>query len=57
MEKIDKEKIKKSMKDLVDISKNLHDPKNDEEQKQLDDIMDQVNILSNYIDGLKNNKN
>jgi 5,10-methylenetetrahydrofolate reductase len=45
-----KKQIKEQLEKTVKLSKNLQDPRNDEEQKMLDDIMSEIKDLDNYID-------
>jgi 5,10-methylenetetrahydrofolate reductase len=45
-----KKQIKEQLEKTVKLSKNLQEPRNDEEQKMLDDIMSEIKDLDNYID-------
>lgn len=49
-----KEKTKKQIKEkfakTLELSKNIQEPRNEEEQKRLDNIMEKINDLSNYLD-------
>jgi uncharacterized protein YaaR (DUF327 family) len=45
-----KQQIKEKLEKSVELSKNLQDPRNDEEQKMLDNIMKEIKDLSNYLD-------
>lgn len=45
-----KKQIKEQVEKTVELSKNLQEPRNDEEQKMLDDIMSEIKDLNNYID-------
>lgn len=45
-----KNQIKKQLEKTVDLSKNLQEPRNEEEQQMLDNIMNEINELNDYID-------
>jgi hypothetical protein len=45
-----KETIKEKVKETVELSKNVQIPRNEEEQNMLDDIMDEIKDLDNYLD-------
>jgi len=45
-----KETIKEKLKETVELSKNLEEPRNKEEQSMLDDIMNEIKDLGNYIE-------
>jgi hypothetical protein len=45
-----KETIKETIKETVELSKNLQEPRNEEEQNMLDDIMNEIKDLDNYLD-------
>lgn len=45
-----KKQIKEQLEKTVELSKNLQEPRNDEEQKMLGDIMNEIKDLDNYID-------
>lgn len=45
-----KDKIKEKIKETVELSKNLQEPRNEEEQNMLDDIMTEIKDLDNYLD-------
>jgi hypothetical protein len=45
-----KETIKEKIKETVDLSKNFEDPRNKEEQSMLNDIMNEIKDLDNYIE-------
>ena len=45
-----KKQIKEQLEKTVELSKNLQEPRNGEEQKMLDDIMSEIKDLDNYID-------
>lgn len=45
-----KNQIKKQLEKTVDLSKNLQEPRNEEEQQMLDNTMNEINDLNNYID-------
>ena len=47
-----KKQIKEQLEKTVDLSKKLQDPRNDEEQQMLDNIMNEINELNDYIDEL-----
>lgn len=57
MKKDDKESLKKEINKVVELSKNLPEPTTEEQQKALDNIMDEINDLNNYLNKIiKNNK-
>ena len=45
-----KKQIKEQLEKKIELSKNLQEPRNDEEQKMLDDIMSEIKDLDNYLD-------
>ncbi len=45
-----KNQIKKQLEKTVDLSKNLQEPRNEEEQQMLDNIMNEINELNDHID-------
>jgi hypothetical protein len=45
-----KEKLNEKLKVTVELSKNLEEPRNKEEQTMLDDIMNEIKDLDNYIE-------
>lgn len=55
-----KKQIKQQLEKALDLSKNLQQPRNIEEQQMLDNIMNEINKLNDYIDVISNdakNKN
>lgn len=48
-----KEIIKEKVNETVELSKNLQEPRNEEEQNMLDDIMNEIKDLDNYLDEIK----
>lgn len=42
--------IKEKVKEAVELSKNLQEPRNEKEQNMLDDIMNEIKDLDNYLD-------
>ena len=47
-----KETIIEKLKETVELSKNIEEPRNEEEQSMLDDIMNEIKDLDNYLDEL-----
>lgn len=47
-----KKQLKKQLKKTVKLAENLQEPRNDEEQKMLDTIMNDIKDLDNYLDDL-----
>lgn len=45
-----KKQIKEKFAETLELSKNLQEPTNQEEQERLDKIMEAVNDLSDYLD-------
>lgn len=45
----DKKKIKEQLEKTVYLSKNLQEPRNEEEQQMLDNIMNEIKDLNDYI--------
>ena len=45
-----KKQIKEQLEKTIELSKNLQEPRNDGEQKMLDDIMSEIKDLDNYLD-------
>jgi hypothetical protein len=45
-----KKELKEKLKETVELSKNLEEPHNKEEQSMLDDIMNEIKDLDNYIE-------
>lgn len=53
-----KESVIKKLDEILDLSKNLQKPRNEEEQSMLDDIMNEIKDLDNCLDDIliKNEK-
>lgn len=47
-----KSHIKQQIQELVEMSKNLQEPRDDDEQQKLNEILDDIKDLSDYIDKL-----
>ena len=46
--------LKEKMKKTVELAKDLREPENEEEQKELDDIYNDIQDLGNFLDEIKN---
>lgn len=51
-----KTQIKEQLEKTVELSKNLQEPRNIEEQQMLDNIMNEIKDLDNYIDEISTNR-
>jgi len=57
IEQKQKDDLKNQLLDMTELSKNLQEPVSEEEQKSLDDIMNQIQEARDFLDEcIKNNK-
>jgi len=47
-----KDELKKSLEKTIDLAKKLPNPRNEEEEKALDDIISEFKELDEYLDDL-----
>lgn len=45
-----KEELSKKVIDTLELAKNLSEPRNEQEQKMLDDIYNEIQALDKYLD-------
>ena len=49
---IKKDELNKKVKETVELSKNLPNPKTKEQQKELDNILKEIKDLDSYLDNI-----